>query len=988
MKEPLAYFTAAFALLDQAVMMVDDARLLLDVNPAAERLLGRTAQALRGTCLDDLVHGGGGTHDDPRRLLRATVKEHQAARAVIARRAPVHGPSGERLGEVVTLEPHLADQAASWQRLVSESSHLSAILGFDGRFRQVSARWTDVLGYTAEELLSMPLGMLIHADDLERTMQAGGALIGQPDADLVAFENRYLCKGGGYRWLSWYAIAHAATGNIYAIATDITELKRQERLLNETQAAAQVGGWEIDMATGSLYWTSETYRLHETSPEEYTPTVETAIQYYTEDSRPIISEVVTRAIQDAEPFDLELELISARGKRLWCRAIGSPAVEHGEVTRIYGSFQDITEQRRMQHALRASEARFRSIVRDVGMGLVVHGPGAEILHCNQAALDALGLTEDQMLGKTSFDPDWNVVHEDGSPFPGPEHPSVRALSTGQSVMGVVMGVYRPRTQDRVWLVVHAVVQRDGEGDVAAVVVSFSDITDRKRAEDAARESDAMFRAVYDNAGLGVLLRDQAGRLVECNRTFERMLGRSAEALQFMADTAYMHPDDRDAPAALHAALLAGERESYELDRRYLRSDGSTLWGRVTVSLVRDAEGAPRHIVEMVTDTTDRKQMEAQLLLADRLTSLGTMAAGVAHEINNPLTWLMGNVSFALDLMDELHPGMPLDADTLEELRSVLTESLSGAERVRTIVRDLKLFSRSEDTPGARADLARVIHSTTRMLNNELSHRANLVLDLIDVPPVSGDEARLGQVLTNLLVNAMQALPERNQDENELRVRLRYARDRVVLEVIDNGVGIAPEVQSRIFDPFFSTKDVGEGTGLGLSICHSIVTGLGGCMEVDSRPGVGTTFRMLLRPAVRPEAAAVPHVPPKAGLAARKRVLCIDDEPDVGRLVMRILRKQHEVIVETDGTVALERIRAGERYDAILCDLMMPSISGMDFYHELCASVPEMAERCGFMTGGVFTAAARAFAAELPPSRLIEKPFHGEAVQALVGHLLS
>jgi CheY-like chemotaxis protein len=315
--------------------------------------------------------------------------------------------------------------------------------------------------------------------------------------------------------------------------------------------------------------------------------------------------------------------------------------------------------------------------------------------------------------------------------------------------------------------------------------------------------------------------------------------------------------------------------------------------------------------------------------------------------------------------------------------------MSGAERVRTIVRDLKLFSRIEDMPGAVAAPNQVIQSTARMLSNEIEHRAVLDLDLGDVPPVVGDGARVGQVLTNLLINAVQALPDRRREDNLIRVRSRHhMNDGVLIEVSDNGPGISPEVQPHIFDPFFTTKAVGVGTGLGLSICHSIVNRLGGRIELDSKPGQGTTFGIWLVPASGPEDTAEPVEVADAPAAPRKRILCIDDEVDVGRLIARILRARHDVVIETDGARALSRLRAGERYDAIICDLMMPSMSGMDFYHELQASMPELARRCGFITGGVFTTAARSFAATLPPSRLIEKPFRGSVIHELVGHLMA
>jgi PAS domain S-box-containing protein len=983
---------AAIAAMDDAVVVTDEHGLVADLNPAAERLFGARDSAL-GQALDRVVRFRG---EQPALAAGAAanveVLSPCGTQAFAGTLRAVHAPDGAYLGRVLMVETRPAPDTRSWHRLVAGSGALFCVARFDGHVEELEGRWTEVLGHSVEELMSRPLTSVVHPDDLDRTRRELERVLALQHRT-AAFENRCRHARGGYRWLSWHAIIDPERQRVYAYANDVSDIKRQERMMQETQWAARVGGWELDLATGSIYWTDETYRIHDTTPAAYTPTRETALSFYSGDSARRMARAVKRAAQQAEPFDIEIEMTTATGRHLWCRNIGHVDVDEGKVRRVYGSFQDITEQRHTREALRASEQRLRALVRDIGIGVLVQGPDAEILQCNQTALDALGLTEDELLGRTSFDPQWNVIHEDGTPFPGDEHPVPRAIATGRSVTGVIMGVYRPRTQDRAWLLVNAIVQPDPHGNVQSVICSFADITARKRAEDAARESNAMFRAVYDNAGLAVLLREPAGQLVSCNRAFARMVGRSADTLRTLPSARYVYPEDMELSAQMHTELLAGRRDTYEVERRYVRADGEIVWGHVTVSAVRETQGRIRYLVEMIMDITDRKRMEAQLLLADRLASLGTMAAGVAHEINNPLTWLMGNVSYVLETMRELRADMALDDDAFDDLYKSLADGLSGADRIRTIVQDLKLFSRTTEQADAAVDITRVLHSTLRMLHNELSHRAELVLDVAPVPVVVGDEARLGQVLTNLLVNAIQALPDERHHDNRIVVRVSGAGENVIVEVTDNGAGIAPEVRARIFDPFFTTKRVGQGTGLGLSICHSIVTNLGGRIEVDSEPGVGTTFRVHLRsaePAAAPPAPS-PPIPVTAATDAsrgeRKRILCIDDEPDMGDTFVRMLGRQHDLTFETDATRALERLRAGERYDAIICDIMMPSMNAMEFHRALCDVAPELIERCGFVTGGTFTPAARAFVEALPRSRLLEKPFARDMMSAFVQRLI-
>jgi CheY-like chemotaxis protein len=271
------------------------------------------------------------------------------------------------------------------------------------------------------------------------------------------------------------------------------------------------------------------------------------------------------------------------------------------------------------------------------------------------------------------------------------------------------------------------------------------------------------------------------------------------------------------------------------------------------------------------------------------------------------------------------------------------------------------------------------------------HRARVVKDYGVPPAVLADQTRLGQVFLNLIVNAAQALPEGRAPHNEIRLTTgQDAQGLAFIAVSDNGVGIPPEVLPRIFEPFFTTKEVGEGTGLGLSICHSIIQELGGDIRVRSEPGRGTTFEVLIPPAPEDEDEEATPVPPAPVLPApsrRGRLLLIDDEPLVAATLARTLASEHELVSFTSARQALERLRSGEHYDLILCDLMMPEMTGMELHATLVRENPALAERMLFLTGGAFTEAARAFlASTLQP--WVEKPFEPDALRAQVHALLA
>jgi signal transduction histidine kinase len=381
-------------------------------------------------------------------------------------------------------------------------------------------------------------------------------------------------------------------------------------------------------------------------------------------------------------------------------------------------------------------------------------------------------------------------------------------------------------------------------------------------------------------------------------------------------------------------------------------------------------------------TLERKQLQAKLAEADRLTSLGTLAAGMAHEINNPLAYAMANMAYAADMLPALIAragGTAAEREADEQLLAAVREAHEGCERIRAIVRDLQLFSRPQEEDRSPVDLRRVLDSSANIVKNEIFARARLTREYGEIPKVMGNRARLGQVFLNLILNAAQAIPE-HATSGLIRITTSTGPDgEAIVEVADNGHGIRPEVMGRIFDPFFTTKPVGVGTGLGLSISHSIVAALGGKLTVQSEVGQGTTFRVAL-PGVEGEKSDPPR--PHRGPSARARVLVIDDEEMICTTLQRVLSPMHAVETTTSAEGALASLVGGATYDVILCDLMMPTLSGMDLFEELEKVRPEQARRIVFLSGGTFTARAQSFAARMP-DRFIDKPFDVDKLLSVI-----
>jgi PAS domain S-box-containing protein len=509
-----------------------------------------------------------------------------------------------------------------------------------------------------------------------------------------------------------------------------------------------------------------------------------------------------------------------------------------------------------------------------------------------------------------------------------------------------------------------------------------------RLEEQVRE----LRAALEDAAEAICRVDNDGRVISVNRAFSRLtgfepgeiVGRSWETTVSAADRALIRGD-------LQTAVEKVEREVHGA-----RKDGTPFDMLLAVVPVIDAHGSrpgPKGHYFYMRDLTDRRRMENQLIFAGRMAAVGTLAAGVAHEINNPLAYIVANIDFVrqqvttfasrVNRMSSLSGDM---GHALDEAGEALAEARQGAERVRNIVRDLRVFARGDEDQSGPVALRRVLDSSINIAWNEIRHRARLVKDYGDTPMVESNESRLGQVFLNLLLNAAHAIPEGETERNEIRVSTRTdSRGYAVVEVRDTGAGIPPEIRDRIFDPFFTTKPAGEGTGLGLWICSGILSALGGEITVDSEKGKGSVFRVLLPPVAIETPAAGLVRPPVDVEAPGGRLLIVDDEPMILGALRRSFSADYHVTCVGDGRRALERIRAGERYDVILCDLMMPEITGMDLYAEMTRLAPDQRERIVFVTGGAFTPRAREFLESIPNAR-VEKPIDFQNLKLLLRNL--
>ena len=425
---------------------------------------------------------------------------------------------------------------------------------------------------------------------------------------------------------------------------------------------------------------------------------------------------------------------------------------------------------------------------------------------------------------------------DVSAEPAETAKAVEALGPGASTR---INVRWHRSKDGMVFPVEITAGTLSIGGREATYAVMRDITQRQRAADALERSEASYRALIESMPDAVIVH-RHGAIVYMSPSARRLLGYSLdEDVVGRPAIELVHPDDKPKVLERVFAILARGVPAPTAEERLVRRDGTFVVVEIAaLGTVFDGEPA---VLAIARDVTMRKEFESQLVMNDRLASLGRLAASVGHELNNPLAYVLGNVGF---MERELARSCGVPKDFVDRFTTYVGVVREGAGRMRDIVHDLKTLARADSDASGTIDLQHLLDVCVNMAEHELRPRAKVVKDYRDRATVFGTEPRLGQVFLNLLVNAAQAIPAGHAEDNAVEVVVRLEGTSAIVEISDTGEGIPPEQVDRIFEPFFTTK-AGVGTGLGLSISHRIVTSAGGVISCEPRPAGGTTFRVTL-----------------------------------------------------------------------------------------------------------------------------------------------
>jgi two-component system cell cycle sensor histidine kinase/response regulator CckA len=866
--------------------------------------------------------------------------------------------------EKTRAEEALKESEIRYRLLAENADDIIFTMDTDLRFTYVSPSVTRVRGFTVEEAIRQTPAQALTPDSLKLAMKTFGEAMeavrsgsGGP-IRVQRLELEETCKDGSTIWTETTFSPLKDENNVYTgflgITRDITARRQAEAALEESEEKYRMvvenayEGIAIIQENVFLFANSRLLDLFGYTEGEFIgkPFTEFVVS---DDYGEAESEYRRKIAGDRYAYVSVIRVITKAGEILWTEVNGVQIIWEGTPALLI-FVRDVTEKKKIEQALIQSEAKYRELIENALDFIFIVDMDGKFIEINELPLIRTGYSKEDILSFNFGD----FVHPDDMGIAVTAYEKVKA---GQTCEFEMRSKKKDGTYD--W---HSFVTRpilDVNGNVEYVHGVARDVTDRKAAEEALVESEEKFRGMFETSRDFMFICDLDGKILDYNVSGKNFFGYSKKEMgRVNLLDIYANPNESE--VLVMRLVKEGFIENHEI--RLKKKDGTLIDALVTATVRRNRQGNIIGFQGTARDITQMKRMERQLLQAEKLSGLGTMISGVAHEINNPLTAIMGNAELML-----------INDSIADNDRKSLGVILKESERAARIVSGLLAFAR-EHIPERR--MIQVNDSIMEAFKlREYSLRvSNIKVQLFlsdGLPPTFADPYQLQQVFANIINNARDALLDKGG--GTLSIRTMCGVTNLLIEFEDDGPGIQKENIKKIFDPFFTTKDIGKGTGLGLSVAYGIIEEHNGTIEVDSQPGRGAKFTIELPVVDRAEGLSIRDTATAKAVPKGKSILIVDDEKDILELLSSALKRSGYFVQIASTAEDAIALMGKHVFDAIVADIKMPGMGGKELHSYIQKNIPGAAKKMLFITGDILSDDTRAFL-KGAGNACIEKPF--------------
>jgi len=874
-----------------AVIATDTQGRIVRMNTVAEQLTGWNMGEALGRPLDEVFHiinqHTRQRVENPVAKVLQTGKTHglandtvlvsrQGTEYVIADSvaAIVDDKTGQTVGVVLVFrdvtEDHVVREALRESeeryRVLFEGSATGILMANveNKQFDYANPSICRMLGYTKEELTRLGIADIHPKDALEHVVAEFEAQM--RGEKILASALPCLRKDGTVFYADIISAVLVSSGKSWGVGffNDITErkqaeeaLKHERLLLSSVIKGTNVGTWEWNVQTGKTVFNDRWAEIIGYTLEELTPiSIETWMKYAHPDDLKVSGAILEKHFKgELGYYEFESRMKHKDGRWVWVLDRGRVATWNadGKPLLMFGTHQDITERKQAEGIIQKQKEEQQVILDSVPAWIFYKDKENRFLRVNEAFCKVMGLPKEQLEGKTL----WDFYPKDQADAYWKD--DLEVINSGQPKRNII----EPLTlSDRaLWVQTDKILYRDASGNIAGIIGFTLDITERKQAEEALRASRNLLQSIVENVPIRVFWKDTELRYLGCNTAFARDAGMSrSEDILGKDDFQMGWREQAERYQADDKRVMDSDTPKIGYEEPQTTPDGHPILLRTSKVPLHDVEGRVFGILGIYDDITESKRMEEKLkdvrkklVQSDKLAAVGLMAAGVAHEINNPLAVIMSSIQMLLERIKK-EGAANIDSN-------IYTKALDMTERAtnrcRKIVAGLLVFSAPARFQLDPIDIREVVEESLDILKDQIkAHKVKIIRDFAShLPLLKADKYKLGGVFSNLITNACDAMPEGGQLKittrlsqprtEALREAVDEARKTVEIEFSDTGEGISEENMIRIFDPFFTTKDTNKGTGLGLSICYGIIKEHGGFIDVKSEKGKGTTFIVTL-----------------------------------------------------------------------------------------------------------------------------------------------